>query len=208
MKEERVWSSEQVNLASIIAGVYIAVQMLSDIMSLRILSIWGFSVDGGTIIYPLTFTVRDVLHRAAGKRIARSVIFLAAIVNIFMILMFWLVSILPPDMSVGLQRAFGSVLVPAWRIVVASIIAEVLSELLDGEMYEKWENRFGHRMVWGRVLFSNAFSIPLDSLVFSFLAFYGTMPTSVVVSIFISNVIIKFVVGSASLPLIYVTKKN
>lgn len=193
---------------AIVSGVYIAIQILSDIMSLRILSIASFSMDGGTIIYPLTFTIRDLLHRIAGKKIAQSVIILAAIVNVFMVLMFWFVSILPPDMTVGAQKEFGAVLVPFWRIVAASILAEVMSEFLDGEMYERWENRYGKENVWGRVLFSNAFSIPLDSLVFSFVAFYGKFPVSVVFSIFISNVIIKFIIGSLSLPIIYATKNN
>lgn len=193
------------NLA-LVSGVYIAVQILSDIMSLRILSIASMSVDGGTLIYPLTFTVRDLLHKIAGKSIARTIIILAAIVNVFMVLMFWLVSVLPPDMSVGTQEAFGLVLVPFWRIVVASILAEIVSEFLDGEMYEIWENKFGKEKIWGRVLFSNSFSIPVDSFIFSIIAFYGQFPLSVVLSIFISNVLIKFIVGSLSLPMIYATK--
>lgn len=189
-----------------ISGIYIALQMISDIMSLRILSIAGMSVDGGTLIYPLTFTIRDLLHRVVGKSVVRSVIMLAAVVNIFMIVCFWVVSHLSPDMTVGVQESFAIVLLPSWRIVVASIFAEIVSETLDGEMYEKWEQKFGKKKLWGRVIFSNAFSIPVDSAIFSFVAFAGILPIEVVVSIFISNVIIKYAIGSLSLPLIYATK--
>jgi uncharacterized integral membrane protein (TIGR00697 family) len=199
-------NDKTLRLGTRVAGIYVALQFLADIMSLRIISLAGMSIDGGTLIYPLTFTVRDLLHRVVGKSITRSIVLLAAIVNIFMVFCFWIVSILPPDMAVGLQVSFGAVLLPAWRIVTASILAETISGLLDGEMYEKWETKFGKEKVWGRVLFSNAFSIPLDSFIFSFVAFAGLLPMEVVVSIFISNVIIKYIIGSLSLPIIYATK--
>lgn len=200
--------SDKTNIVAIISGLYIAIQMLSDIMSLRILSLAGLSIDGGTIIYPLTFTIRDLIHRVCGKSITRSIVILAAIINIFMIIMFWIVSILPPDMTVGSQEMFGIILVPAWRIVVASIVAEVMAELLDGEIYEKWERKFGETKIWGRVLSSNAISIPIDSGVFVIIAFFGTMPASVVLSIFISNVIIKYIIGTISFPIIYMAQNE
>lgn len=191
---------------AVVSGSYIAVQILSDILSLRILSLGGLSVDGGTLIYPLTFTIRDLLHRIAGKAVTRTIIITAAVVNLFMIFVFWIVSVLPPDMSVGPQAEFGMVLLPFWRIVIASILAEVISELLDGEIYEKWQNRYGKEKVWGRVLSSNLVSIPVDSAIFTTVAFLGDLPNSVVLSIFISNVLLKYVVGTISLPMIYATK--
>lgn len=191
---------------AIVTGVYIAFQMLSDIMSLRILYLFGMSVDGGTLIYPLTFTVRDLLHRLGGKHVTHVVVILAAIINLFMVFAFWLVSVLPPDLTVGVQETFGQVLVPFWRIVVASILAEVFAQLVDGEIYERWVNRFGTKRVLGRVLVSNGFSIPIDTLIFTTVAFWGVMPISVVGSIFVANILLKFVLATISIPVIYGTK--
>lgn len=195
-----------VNLVAVVSGLYVSAQILADILSLRIVNLFGFSIDGGTFIYPLTFTIRDLLHRVAGKYVARTVVLLAAAINLFMILAFWAIAYLPADVEVGPQVEFGIVLLPFWRIVLASILAEVISELLDGEMYEKWTNWYGETKIWGRVVFSNLFSIPVDSLIFTSIAFLGEMPLSVLVSIFFSNVIIKYVVGTLSLPIIYVPK--
>ena len=189
----------------VITSLYTGVQILSDILSLRILYIFGMSVDGGTLIYPLTFTIRDLLHRTIGKSLVKFVIFTSAFINLLMVFLFWLVSILPPDMSVGLQSDFGKVLLPFWRITVASVIAEVFSELLDGEMYEVWVKKFGDNLVLGRVLFSNFFSIILDSFLFTSMAFLGMLPVEVVISIFFSNVLIKFILSGVSSPLIYLT---
>ena len=189
--------------AILVSVLYVAAQMMSDIASLRIVMIAGYSIDAGTFIYPLTFTLRDMVHKVAGIKAARILIFTAAGINIFMALLFRVVSLLPPDLTVGLQEEFGLVLSPIWRIVAASIIAEVISELIDTEGYRFWVEKVTKKYQWARVLFSNLFSIPIDSFLFSFLAFWRLFPTSVVISIFISNMIIKGITTIVSIPGIY-----
>ena len=102
-----------------------------------------------------------------------------------------------------MQAEFGMVLSPVFRITLASIIAEVISELIDGQMYEAWVRRFRQKHQWGRVLASNFVSVPVDSLMFVIVAFAGVLPLSVMVSIFLSNVILKLVVSVVSIPGIY-----
>jgi queuosine precursor transporter len=190
----------------IVTSAYIAAQMLSDIASLRIVSIAGLSMDAGTVIYPFTFTLRDLVQKVAGKRVARLLIFLAAGINLVMALCFWLVANLPPAQDVGPQLAFGTVLAPVWRIVIASIVAEVLSELTDTEVYSAWVRRVGERLQWGRVLSSNTVSIPVDSGLFTVLAFGGVYSWGVVASIFWANVLVKMAVTVISIPWIYLVR--
>jgi hypothetical protein len=178
--------------------------MMADIASLRIIEIGGFAVDAGTLIYPFTFTLRDLVHKIAGKSAARTLIFLAAGINVFMAGFLWLVARLPPDQITGPQVEFGSVLAPVWGIVLASIIAEVASELIDTEAYSRWVARFGEKMQWGRVLFSNAIAIPVDSAIFVGLAtLFGVFPPEVAWSIFWVNVVLKALVTVVSIPWIY-----
>ena len=49
----------------IVISAYVATQMLSDIASLKIGIISGLSVDMGAFIYPITFTLRDMIHKTA-----------------------------------------------------------------------------------------------------------------------------------------------
>jgi len=193
---------------ALVTAAYIAAQILSDIASLRIVYLLGFSIDAGTLIYPFTFTLRDLVHKTAGIRVARQVIVAAGVINLVMAGLFWLVARLPPDLQVGSQLEFGMVLSPVWRIVIASIIAEVASELVDGEVYQLWVNRMGRRHQWLRVLVSNSVSVPLDSALFCSLAFIGRMPFAVVLSIFWANVILKGVVTLVSLPMIYLVRER
>ena len=92
-------------------------------------------------------------------------------------------------------------LAPVFRIAIASIIAEVVSELIDTEMYEVWVRRFAQRWQWGRVLASNAVSVPVDTALFTVLAFWGVLSTEVMLGLFLSNILVKFAV--VSIPGIY-----
>ncbi len=194
--------------ATIVSAAYVAFQMIADIASLRIVTVGGFSIDGGTFIYPFTFTLRDMVHKTAGIKAARALIVAAAVLNLIMAGVFWLVANLPPDMAVGPQEEFGLVLSPVWRIVFASITAEIVAELIDTEGYRLWVEKVTHRYQWARVLVSNTISIPIDSLIFVWIAFGGVLPAAVVWSIFFSNVIIKGVTTLISIPGIYMVKER
>ncbi len=190
----------------LVTGSYITAQILADVTSLKIIPLAGFSVDAGTLIYPFTFTLRDLVHKVVGKRGARLLIGIAAGANLLMAGLFWLVSQLPYDPAAGPQADWDAVLAPVWRIVIASIIAEVASELVDTEIYHLWVTRVTERYQWARVLTSNAVSVPLDSLLFVAIAFAGALPPAVLVSIFWANVLIKGGVTLLSLPGIYLVQ--
>ena len=65
-------------LIALLASAYVAAQMLADISSLKITEVAGFSMDAGTLVYPFTFTLRDLVHKVAGKQVARALIIGAA----------------------------------------------------------------------------------------------------------------------------------
>jgi uncharacterized integral membrane protein (TIGR00697 family) len=196
------------NAIVIVSAAYIAAQMMADIASLRIVTLFGLSVDAGTLVYPFTFTLRDMVHKVAGIKAARVLIITAAAINLVMAAVFWVASVLPADLEVGPQLEFGMVLSPVWRIVFASITAEVIAELIDTEGYRLWVERVTERFQWMRVLVSNAVSVPIDSLVFSWLAFGGVLPSSVVWSIVVANIVIKGAVTLFSLPGIYMVRSS
>jgi len=194
------------SVAVLVVAFYIAAQMLSDLASLKIGVVLGLAVDLGTFIYPITFTLRDVVHKTLGKRNAQVLILGAGAINLFMAAyLMWAASV-PSDPSWGLGAEFSAVLAPVWRIVLASIAAEVISELLDTEVYQWFVAKITRRFQWARVLVSNAVSVPVDNLVFSVGAFGWALPWAVVWQIFLLNLLVKFGITLLSLPLIYLSK--
>ena len=196
-------------LIALLASAYVAAQLLADVTSLKITEVAGFSMDAGTLVYPFTFTLRDLVHKVAGVRVARALIGVAALINLFMAGLFWVVARLPAVDGVGPQtEMFGAVLAPVWRIVFASILAEVVAELIDTEAYAAWVRRFGVRHQWGRVLASNAVAVPVDTAIFVVVAFAGTVSGGEVVEIFTTNVVVKALVTVVSIPWIYLVRSR
>ncbi|MBO9394486.1 queuosine precursor transporter [Caldilinea sp.] len=194
--------------AVVVIAVYIGAQMLSDFTSLKIGVVAGLAVDMGTFIYPITFTLRDVAHKTIGKRNTQTLIWMAAIINLFAALYIWWVSSVPGDPAWGLAAEWSAVFNPALlgRIVIASIVAEVVSELVDTEIYHWFVTRITRRYQWARVLVSNSVSVPIDNLIFAVGAFGGVLPWSVIGEIFLFNLVLKYAVTLVSMPLIYVTR--
>ncbi|MET0902421.1 MAG: queuosine precursor transporter [Acidimicrobiales bacterium] len=195
-------------------GAYVGAQVIADVSSLKIGVVADRAVDMGTFIYPITFTLRDVVHKALGKRAARTLVVTAAVVNVFMAVYLQWAAKAPADVSYPLAEEFQAVLAPLWRITVASIIAEVVSGLVDTEVYHWFVRRVTTRHQWARVATSNAVSIPIDNLIFAVGAFGAipffrdhalTLPWEAVWDIFVVNLTVKVLVSAVSLPLIYVT---
>lgn len=205
-------------IAVVVVSAYIAAQMIADITSVKIGLVAGLAVDMGTFIYPITFTLRDLVHKVLGRRNARTLIVTAAAVNLFMVLYAAWAASIPSDPLADESGAFGEaysmVFGPLWRITIASILAEVVSELADTEAYHWFVTKITRHKQWARVLVSNSISIPIDNAIFAIGAFgalpglqdnFLTAPWAVVWQIFIFNLIVKFGVTLVSLPLIYLT---
>ncbi len=200
--------------AVIVVAAYIGAQMLADITSLKIGLVASYSVDMGTFIYPITFTLRDVVHKLLGKRNAQALVIMAGVINLFMAGYLAWAANMPSDPAWGMGEEFSAILGPLWRIVIASILAEVVSELIDTEVYQWFVTKVTRRYQWARVLVSNSVSVPVDNIIFAVGAFgalpflqnhFLTLPWPVVWEIFTFNLIVKYGVTLFSLPFIYIS---
>lgn len=195
-------------LAVVLVSAYIGAQMLADIASLKIGVVAGLAVDMGTFIYPITFTLRDLTHRLLGRQGARALIFSAAGVNLVMAGYLLLCARAPSDPGWGKGAEFAAVLAPVWRIVLASILAEVVSQLVNTEVYQWFRDRVTRRRLWARSLISNSAAIPIDNLIFAFGAFAFVLPWTVVWQIFVFNLAVKLLVTTISVPMIYLVRSD
>jgi len=195
-------------IAVIVIAIYIAAQMLSDIASLKIGVVGGLAVDMGTFIYPITFTLRDVAHKVLGKNNTRTLIISAGVINLLMSAYLMWTTKVPGDPLWGLNDEYSAILGPVWRIVVASIAAELISELLDTEVYHWFVSKVTQRYQWARVFISNSVSVPVDNLIFAVGAFGFTLPWSVVWEIFLVNLLVKYAITLVSWPLIYLVPQQ
>lgn len=123
----------------------------------------------GTLVFGVTFTQRDRVHRF-GRKPVYLMIFIAAV-------------------GMVLESLFLGV---EWRIITASFIAIVLSETADTEIYQ----RLLRRSWIQRVIGSNLISIPLDSLLFNVIAFAGVFQPAMLTAIIFGEIVAKFATGA------------
>jgi len=132
------------------------------------LPIFGL-VSVGTLIFGITFTQRDRVHRH-GRRVVYAMIGAAA------------AGMVIESLLLGVS----------WRIIGASFIAIVISETVDTEVYQ----RLLHRSWLYRVSGSNLISIPLDSLLFNLIAFAGVFAPAMLTAIIFGEIVTKFATGA------------
>lgn len=128
------------------------------------LPIFGL-VSLGTLTFAATFTLRDYMH-SRGKAYVYRAILLAALGNT---LAAWALSI-------------------EWRIILASFLAILVAESADTEIFQTYIQRSW----WLRVLASNAVSVPLDSTIFTCIAFAGLMTWHAIAAIIFGDIIVKY----------------
>jgi len=199
-------TKKTINVAILSIVGYVGAQILADISALKVFSLFGLSMTGGLLVYPFTFTLRDMIHKAWGKVVAKQVIVASVAINLLMAGLFALLIILPSDAHWFLQSEFVAVLGPVWRIVLASTLAEIVSELVDTEAYQFFINKITKKHQWARVLFSNAISLPMDSIIFVSVAFGGILPTPVLTSMILTQIAVKLILTLISMPGIYLVK--
>jgi len=191
---------KKTNLIIVLTAGYLLCQIIADVTASKMVDLFGIYVPAAVFIYALTFTLRDVVHKQLGKQQAVFMVLTAGVVNVLMATYFMLTVALKPAPFWGNQEAYNLILGVVPRVVGASILAEMISELIDTEIY----HRIKHLAPWKRVLGSNAVSLPIDSLIFVSVAFAGTMPLSALIAVMLGQILLKAVITVISIPLIYV----
>lgn len=186
----------------ILIALYIACELIANISAAKPVEIAGIVAPGGVFIYALTFTLIDVVNERMGKLGARHVVYSAFGANLLFALYSMLIVALPSPAYYTNAAAYAAILGTTPRIVVASLVAYIMSSLIDVEIFAAWKKRIGGYK-WARVLASNSVSTAVDSVLFVTLAFGGTLPLLPLIA---GQYLIKMAVTIVSVPLIYATK--
>ena len=189
----------------LIVGLYIACELIANVTAGKPVTLPGnITVPAAVFIYALTFTLIDLVNERLGKQGARYVVYAAFLANLLLAGYTQFAIWLPPAPFYGGegQAAFAGVFGSTWRIVVASLIAYLVSTPIDLQVFAWWRERVG-RYRWARVLVSNTASTLIDSAAFITIAFLGVMP---VLPLIAGQYIIKMIVTLVSIPLIYAVK--
>jgi queuosine precursor transporter len=175
----------------IIMALFVAVLLISNIASTKITTIWKFTFDAGTLLFPLSYIFGDVLTEVYGYARARKVIWVGFFSSAMLFLVLMIVSALPAAEDWTHQEAFQNILGLVPRIVIASMIAYIAGEFSNSYILAKMKIWTKGKMLWLRTIGSTLVGQGIDTIIFVSIAFYGIVPASVLWVMIISNYIIK-----------------
>lgn len=160
------------------AAISAGTLLISNIAAVKLWNLFGIAVDGGVIVFPLTYIIGDLIIEFYGKKTAKNIIFAGFTVNIIAMIVFYIVIFLPPYDGWNMQEAFAGVLGFAPRIMIGSLIAYVCSNLLNNRIFTKLKNSHGlfASSFIARALGSSVFAHMIDSALFETIAFIGVLP--------------------------------
>ncbi|MFH1822103.1 MAG: queuosine precursor transporter [Patescibacteria group bacterium] len=187
----------------IIMALFVAVLLISNIASTKIVALWKFTFDGGTLIFPLSYIFGDILTEVYGYRRARKVIWVGFFSAMLMSIILMIVVALKPASDWPYQEAYKNIIGLTPRIVVASLIAFLAGGFSNSYILAKIKVWLKGKFLWVRTISSTLVGQGVDTIIFILIAFYGVLPTSLLIAVIISNYIFKCGVEILFTPLTY-----
>lgn len=187
----------------IITVLFVVVLLVSNIASTKIAKVGFLILDGGTILFPLSYIFNDVLTEVYGYGRSRRTIWLGFVSAILMSIVLFVVGALPSASGWENQDAYMKILGQTPRIVLASLVAYFFGEFLNSFVLAKMKVATKGKWLWTRTIGSTLVGELFDSAIFVAIAFAGTLSTDLLWQIMIFNYIFKTAVEVAFTPLTY-----
>ena len=217
----------------ILCGIFLTNALVAEMIGVKIfsgentvgltpahLNILGFTMDfnltAGAVIWPVVFITSDLINEYFGKPGVKRISYLTAALVAYSFIIIFLTMKLPPAQwwleannkdaegnYFNMEFAFNKIFGQGQRIIIGSLGAFLLGQLVDVFVFQQLRKITGTKMLWLRATGSTLVSQLIDSFVVLFIAFYGIFSTSQIIAIGLTNYIYKFVVAILLTPVIY-----
>jgi queuosine precursor transporter len=180
----------------------------------------SLSLTCGVLLWPLEFIMTDIVNEYYGPKAVRRISYIAVVLIAYAFLMFYMAMGVPaadfwystavqdgvPDMS----KAFNAVFGQGMWIIVGSIIAFLVAQIVDVTIFHKIKKVTGEKKVWLRATGSTLVSQLVDSFIVLFIAFYIGKDWSIqkVLAICMVNYAYKCFIAIILTPLIYLLQNR
>lgn len=159
-----------------ISVLFVSCILISNILASKIISIFGISMTGGVLVFPISYILGDVITEVYGYKKSKKIIIYGFICNLIMVLLFALAMKLPYPEFWTNQDAFVAILSNTPRILLASFIGYLVGGLSNSLIMDYIKNNSKIKYLWFRTILSTIIGEGLDTFIFLVIGFVGTMP--------------------------------
>ena len=188
------------NSIIILSALFSAALVVASVISSKIITIFGFFVPAGIIAYSITFIITDTTSEIYGKKAADTVV-LSGFISLVAAFFLLQISIaLPAAPFWQNQDGFISVIGSTSRIIIASLVAYLISQFHDVWLFHILKKKTDGKHLWLRNNASTAVSQFIDSFIFITIAFYGVMP---IWPLIFGQWVVKMTIAIIDTPIVY-----
>jgi len=158
---------------------FVSFLVMSNILANHMIQFGWWSIDAGTLTFPVTYILSDVFSEVYGYKWSRRVSWMgAAMTTIFSLLIMLSCALPQPEWYDGSH--FAIALRSSFRIVIASVVAYTCGDFVNDRVFRRMKKKHPDSLkgfTW-RAIVSSLFGNTVDTALFVIVAFLGTMPTS------------------------------
>ncbi len=200
---------KQVSVLFLLTAVLFAASLLiANILASKIILIGPWSAPAGVLIFPVSYIINDVIAEVWGYGKARLIIWAGFGVNMLAAVFFGLGIAFPAAPFYEHQEAFQTILGTSIRLVIASLVAYMAGSFLNAYVMSKFKVMTKGKGFSLRAIVSTLAGEGADSLLFILIAFTGIFPIGVILTMVVTQALIKTAYEIIILPItILVVKK-
>lgn len=191
----------------VLTSIFIFAIVASNITASKLVNLGPFVVPIAVLCYPITFSITDIVTEVYGRKVAQKIVWSGFFVSVVLVLYSKIVTVYPPASLFEQNEAFVKVFSSTPRIVLASMIAYVLSQTHDVWAFHLWKRITEGRYLWMRNNFSTIVSQFIDTCVFITIAFFNVVPGNVLLRMIFSQYVVKFIIALIDTPFVYLGVK-
>lgn len=179
---------------------YSMVLVFSNWFAARLITFHGFTTDGGTLLFPLTFIITDMIAEVYGYKHARRAIWAGFLFNLLFLAYGHLIALFPSPDYYQPTANFDQVISVSSRIVLASLVSYLCAEPLNIYLLAKMKVWCQGRKMALRFVLSTAIAAAIDTSIFCSLAFGGIVPMNELVVFMLTMWGLKVIIEIIGLP--------
>ena len=190
----------------LLGGVFITNAIVAELIGGKLINIGPFLLSVGILPWPIVFVTTDLINEYFGKEGVKKLTFLTTGLILYTFLLLFDAMMIPASgVSAVTDAAFQQVFGQGMWIIVASVIAFVISQLLDAALFVFFKKKTGEKMIWLRSTGSTVISQFFDSFIVSGIAFWmtGKVSTKDYINMAATGYSFKLILAICLTPLIY-----
>jgi len=175
VKNHAEFTMRKFKIFVVLAAIMITSYLTANIMAVKLISVFGLTLfDAGTITFPISYLLGDVITEVYGFKNARRLIFLTFFCNIFLVAATSVGLLLPsPAFAAEVSSAYSTVFLVVPRILLASLVAFFAGELSNAWFMGRIKKWTKGKFLFVRTIGSSAIGYLIDTVLFVLIAFAG-----------------------------------